>query len=78
MYCKKNRNCKYNWDKWFVKDHFKLHKGRDYQCMDHCMSVLVRGAAKNRGMVVSVLVQPGSILDVTVLSRPKPVKGRGA
>lgn len=57
----------YPWDNWFTKSKFRLHRGVEYFCLTHCMNILVRGAATARGLQVSIHVEEGDVLAVTVL-----------
>ena len=54
----------YPWNVWFKRRVFRLVKGDHFNCAPHSMSVQVRGAARKRGIRVSVFIE-GSVLIVT-------------
>ncbi len=45
---------RYPWDRWFVKDRFKLVKGKDYRCTTISMAQQVRNAAVQYGLKVAI------------------------
>ena len=61
----------YPWADWFKNKKFKLRRGKEFLCKTHCMNVLVRGAARNRNLQVSICVEEGDVLVVTL---DKPLK----
>ena len=61
----------YPWDLWFERASRKsisLRRGMDYLCQPHSMSVMTRGAAARRGLLVSVGIQ-GDTLTISVRGR---------
>lgn len=55
---------RYPWDKWLKRKRFTLRRGEDFNCMTHCMSLLLRNAAHRRGIQVQVFTV-GEDLEVT-------------
>lgn len=55
---------RYPWDRWLKRKKFTLYQGIDYNCMTHCMSILLRNAAHRRGIQVQVFTV-GDSLQVT-------------
>lgn len=64
----RDRRKKYNWDKWFMRPKFILVRGRDFQCTSHSMNVMVRNAARLRGVKISIRFVDDLKLVVTVLT----------
>lgn len=58
---------KYPWDQWFGKKTFTVVKGTHYTTHTHTMAQVVRNAAADRGVRVSIKMAPNlSWLKVTV------------
>lgn len=51
---KKAKQRRYPWDKWFAKKKFTLKRGREFDCMTHCMGVMARRAASVRDVTISI------------------------
>jgi len=47
----------YRWDEWFSNPKFKLERGKHFTSQSHGMSIMVRQAAKKRGLRVSVHIK---------------------
>ena len=67
---KKPANAKYPWDRWFKQKKVVLERQRDYTCQPHSMGVMIRAAARERKVCVSVKIHDGRI-SVQVLGRRK-------
>jgi hypothetical protein len=55
----------YDWDKWFSNPRFKLERGKHFTAQNHGMAIMVRQAARKRGLKVSVHIKE-NILTVEV------------
>ena len=50
------KNPNYKWDEWFANPRFKLERGKHFTAQCHGMAIMVRQAAKKRGIRVSVRI----------------------
>lgn len=52
------------WDRWLGQRSFTLKRGIHFQCMVHCMGVMLRTQARKRNLGISVSIS-GNNLHVT-------------
>jgi len=57
---------RYPWERWFRRQRFRLRPEIEYYCLPHSMAVLVRGAAKRKGLCVRIDIQRDGVLWVTI------------
>lgn len=51
------KNPNYDWDKWFSNPKFRLERGKHFTAQCHGMAIMVRQAAKRRGIKVGVHIE---------------------
>ena len=52
----------YKWDEWFSNPKFKLERGKHFTCQPHGMSIMVRQAARKRGIKVGVHIDENTLI----------------
>lgn len=60
---------RYPWDQWFSKKKFVVRRGKDFDCMTHCMAQMIRTRAGGKGIKVRVQVGEDGVITVAVLGR---------
>lgn len=55
-------NPNYQWDDWFSHQRFRLERGKHFSAQPHGMSIMIRQAAKKRGLRVSVHISEETIV----------------
>ncbi len=56
------KNPNYDWDNWFSNPKFRLERGKHFSCQPHGMSIMVRQAAKKRGLRVGVHIEEETLI----------------
>ncbi len=64
---------RYPWGEWLGRARLTLRKGRDYDCSTSSIALMVRRAAKRRGVEVSIETPDDGRIVVTVVNRVKGV-----
>ena len=68
---------RYPWDEWFAKETKKLRKDKDFHCALRSMVPLTYGAARKRGILVSISSdEERGTLTVKVVGTSKTRRGR--